>query len=484
MVRSRDSLAANDLAHLSSPGSSLQGVVGGFLRHRPALYSGKLFLLLSRTLAFGGGTALPGRLAEAIDPSIQRWLTRSLADGCILITGTNGKTTTCSMLRRILEGAGRKATANPSGSNLSRGITSALIERANMGGRVSGDVGVFEVDEAALRGVASSLPVRSIAILNLFRDQLDRYGELDLLAASIGAGLQGCPTIYLNADDPLVASLSRFVSPGAKVKYFGIDGPRPSLSGSETPDSNRCPFCGCDLVYRHVSYSHVGDYSCPSGDFGRPLLDLRLTMTEDRGVEGLSVLLEGDEERVAVDLPLPGIHNAYNALAALAVADGMGVSLAKAAQSLSGMSPAFGRGEVVQCQGRDLHLLLVKNPTSFNQTIHTVLVRDREAPCLMLVNDNLADGKDVSWLWDVCFEDLADRSIPIVAGGLRRFDLALRLNYAAVESRVEEDYAQGLQDVLEATPVGGRAYVVASYTAMLEMRKVIGRKVKIKEFWA
>ena len=394
MVQNQDETATDDPARPSSGGSKWQGVCWGFLRHRPALWIGQLSLRSTRTFGFGGGTAFPGKLAEAVDPSIQSWLARSLTGGCMLVTGTNGKTTTCSMLRRVLEGADKQVVANPSGSNLSRGITSALVERADFGGHVSGDFGVFEVDEAALQGVASSLPVNSITILNLFRDQLDRYGELDSLAAAMGVGLRGCQMVYLNADDPLVASLSRFVS-GARVRYFGVEGPRVPLAGSQTPDSNRCPLCGRELVYRHTSYSHVGDYSCPSGDFDRPIPDLRLTVRDDRGLGGMTVVLENGGEHVETDLPLPGIHNAYNALAAIAVATGTGVGLAQAARSLSDMPPAFGRGELLRSKGRDIHLLLVKNRTSFNQIIHTVLARDRHTPCLMLVNDNLADGEDV-----------------------------------------------------------------------------------------
>lgn len=448
-----------------------------------ACVAGKCVLRTTRVLGRGAGSAFPGLIAERIQPGILELLGSSLSEGCVLITGTNGKTTTSSMLRRILEAAGRDFVGNPSGSNLSRGIISSLLQDAHMNGQIDASLGVFEVDEAALPKVAQSLPTRAIVVLNLFRDQLDRYGEVDSLARVIGGALSSAEVVYLNADDPLVASLGRHVKTGTSVRYFGLQGLDGfSSDGVQLADSDHCPFCQSALVYEQVSLSHLGIYRCPTGDFARPPLDMAATIVDKHENGCLSVEVGNNGSSKHLDLPLPGLHNVYDALAATVVSAGLGVRVGLAAETLEQACPVFGRGEVFRIAGRDLQLLLVKNPTSFNQVLRT-LKGAHSSPWLMLINDNLADGTDVSWLWDVDFEQLNSAQVEIMASGTRGLDLAVRLKYAGVNSKVFPNMEQGLAALIRAVPKGGTGSVIATYTAMLGVRREIGKQTKVRDLW-
>lgn len=481
----------------TTPGGSKRR--GGSLLLPVACVAARSAVFATRVSRRGSGSAFPGLLAEKIRPDILRDLGRSLDDGCVLITGTNGKTTTAGMLRRILEDAGWRLASNPSGSNLSRGVIAALLRSSDLFGRADAPFAVLEVDEAALPRVARSLPTRGIVVLNLFRDQLDRYGEIDSLARVIGSALPEAGDVYLNADDPLVSSLAAHLKATAAVRYFGLAGdggplpqqhasvvsppaagPAPSAPARLT-DSDRCPVCHASLIYDRVSLSHLGSYRCPRGDFTRPHPDVEATVLPAHGAAQQILELRRNGDSARLGLPLPGVHNAYDAVAAAAVATYLGVPLQSVAQTLAGVSPAFGRGESFSLSGREIFLLLVKNPASFNQVLDT-LRTGYDAPWLMLVNDNLADGTDVSWLWDVAFEQLAGTGVNITSGGSRGLDLAVRLKYAGVDSQVQPTLEGGLDHLLTVVPEGARGYIVATYTAMLEIRKVIGRRTRIKDF--
>ena len=396
------------------------------------LFVCKAVIWLSRHLGRGGGSALPGLIAERLTPDIAARLSRTLTDGVVIVTGTNGKTTTTKMLASVLESSGRRVLANRSGSNLSRGIVSTLVEHATLGGRLSADIGVFEVDEAAVPAVAAALRPRLVLVLNLFRDQLDRYGELDTTAALIGSALAaGHATVLLCADDPLVAGLSQTVSDPGRVVFFGVEAPAVArLAHDLAADSDHCPLCGAPLVYHHVFFGHMGHYACPTGHFTRPRPTVALTafVPHDEAGSALTIQVNrrlspsavlpnpadgaeqptpADADVVAFDLRLPGLYNAINALAALAAAAVLGVDLPAAAGALAEVEAAFGRVEQVTVDGRRLYLLLIKNPTGFNQVLQTFLAGKTGRRVLILINDNFADGRDVSWLWDVGFEDLA-----------------------------------------------------------------------------
>jgi lipid II isoglutaminyl synthase (glutamine-hydrolysing) len=290
-------------------------------------------------------------------------------------------------------------------------------------------------------------------VLNLFRDQLDRYGELDSTALLIGRAIANLDAdIWLNADDPLVASLAEYVKAG-RVHYFGVsDAPVRRLKHDWAADSDRCPKCGEALDYSVNYFSHIGHYSCPEGHFERPKPQIEIK-TEAKG----------------------GLYNAYNQLAAVAAAGSLGVSAPEAGADLQ--QSVFGRQETFEYKGRQLTLLLIKNPTGFNQVIQTFLT-DKPGPMMIAVNDNFADGRDVSWLWDVAFEETGEGEL--VASGIRAKDLALRLKYADRRSDVEEDLLEGVERLLDIVPTGGSAYILPTYTAMLQLRD----KLKLQRFEA
>ncbi len=438
---------------------------------------------LSRWLGRGGGQALPGLVAEKLDPHLARKLAAGLPHGVILVTGTNGKTTTTKLIASILEAHGERVLTNSTGSNLKRGVTSALIAAANLRGKVGATIGLFEVDEANLRLVAPELEPKAIVVLNLFRDQLDRYGELDTTAAVIGQGIAATKArLYLNADDPLVASLAKYAAAPELVSYFGIEGlPAAGVSGYGTAvDSDRCPVCHGRLVFARVFYGHIGHYRCPKGHFARPQPSVAITNAKHVGLAGSDFTVAINGRRSEVIFPLPGTYNLYNALAAVSLASGLGVAQSDVAKALSQAEAAFGRVEKVEVQGRMLYLLLIKNPAGFMQVLETFLVGRPDARILMAINDLDADGRDVSWLWDVPLEVLAPSRPTIYAAGTRAADMALRLHYAGVEPEVTE-LEDGIWQLIEGTPEGGTAYILPTYTAMVAIRKVLSKTTHIRE---
>lgn len=447
----------------------------------------KTLLNLSRLVGRGGGSALPGLVAEKLDPQIGTKLASRIPRGSIIVTGTNGKTTTSKMLAKVLSDSGESLVANRAGSNLSRGIVSALIEHISVSGHYKDTVGLFEVDEAAMPAVAAMLQPRAIVVLNLFRDQLDRYGELDTTAKLIGKGIAATEAqLYLNADDPLVASLAQYAPKDQSVVYFGIDEvPTTKLAHDVTADSNTCPVCGRALDYNKAFFGHIGHYRCPAGHFGRPQpsLDANKIKLNDRSAS-FQVRLSDTDDCHQAKIFLPGLYNIYNALAATVVAQGFGVAIDSALESLSRVQAAFGRVEVLSVGTKQLYLLLVKNPTGFNQIIHTFLLKNKQQNILFIINDNFADGRDISWLWDVAFEELTAQSHVIDVAGLRADDMALRLKYADMPVRHNHhQLSKALNQFIDQLPENGTGYIVPTYTAMLESRKKLGRRVKLSGVW-
>jgi UDP-N-acetylmuramyl tripeptide synthase len=441
---------------------------------------------LSRALGRGGGQALPGLLAERLDPHLARKLGAGLPHGVILVTGTNGKTTTTKLIAAALEANGERVLTNSTGSNLKRGVTSALIAAADRRGRLKGyTIGLFEVDEASLRRVAPELQPDHIVVLNLFRDQLDRYGELDTTAALIGQGIAATQAhLYLNADDPLVASLAKYAASPEAVSYFGIEGlPAARTAHQTATDSDRCPVCRTRLVFSRVFYGHIGHYRCPNGHFGRPQPTVTITSVEETGLKGTEFTVSVSGKRSEVAFPLPGTYNLYNALAAMSLAHGLGLDMAKVIESLHVTEAAFGRVEQVELEGRTLCLLLIKNPAGFAQVLETFLIGRREPRVLFAINDLDADGRDVSWLWDVPLEALEPTRPTVLATGSRGADMAVRMHYAGVEARVVAGPEEAVRALLEVTPKGETAYILPTYTAMLGIRKLLARKAQMQEVW-
>src|SRR5581483_670627 len=377
---------------------------------------------LSRAAGRGGGTTLPGKLLWKLDPGAIDLLARRLDRGSVVVSATNGKTTTTAMAAGILRRRG-PIVHNASGANLVSGVASALLRAGDA------ELGIFEVDEGALPEVARRLRPKALLLGNLFRDQLDRYGELELVAARWRDAVASLPDALLvvNADDPQVGDLGR--DRGAALR-FGIDDPRharPSLQ--HAADSKYCLRCGTPYVYAAAYVGHLGDYRCPACGHARPALDVRAVDVALHGLDGCSFTLDAPEGRAGVRLALPGLYNVYNAVGAAALALGLGVPLDDVAAGLERFSAAFGRFERIPVGDRRLLMLLIKNPAGANEAVRTLV--DAVPPRLAVValNDAIADGRDVSWIWDVDFEPLLDGLETLVATGARAAELALRFAY-------------------------------------------------------
>ena len=474
-------------------------------RHRPdprlgaALAAAKLTSAGIRRLGRGGGTAAPGLIADRIDPRLLDKIAARLADGAVVIAGTNGKTTVSRMVADCLEASGRRVTHNRSGSNLARGVASALAARATLSGDPRADIAVIESDEAALPEILRRVEPRVVLLNNLFRDQLDRYGELNTIAALWRPALARLPatsTVVVNADDPTLADLTAGIA--ARRVTFGLTDSNPRYHLAALPhavDAATCRNCGGDLVYATLYSAHLGDWRCPACGLARPSLVVQGEAIELHGVDSLRVRVnveDGGPSRPTLDLNLaiPGLFNVYNTVAAAATATVLGLPAPRIESALAAYQPAFGRIERIKIRGRTIILTLVKNPVAFNETIRmlTLATDGLTVPTLIAINDLDADGRDVSWLWDVDFELLADGAAPLFTTGLRGADMANRLKYAGVPSdRLHpgaNNLAQGLDAFIEALPAGGTGYILPTYTAMLGLRQVLADRGVVTAFWA
>jgi len=483
-----------------------------------AVLAGKLAGAAARRLGRGGGTALPGLVAERVDPSLARKLGRSLGRGRVLVTGTNGKTTTSRIVARALQEAGVLCLHNREGSNLMRGIASALLGAAGPSGRIGNaaeTLGLFETDEATLPPAVRALAPRAIAFTNLFRDQLDRYGEVDTVAALWREALTQTPqdaTLVLNADDPSVAELGQdWTGP---VHWFGLNDPAFATERAGAFDARWCRACGGSFAYDRRYFAHIGHWRCAG--CGRARQTPATSASDVRlGLDSATFTVGGLGE---VSMPLTGVYNVYNALAAIALCRVLELPDAAIVAGLANVRAAFGRQEVVEIEGRRLRLLLCKNPAGANQVLRllaslargqwsgpggqgdsllspqsSVLSRDSTLlpppPSLRvaaLLNDRFADGRDVSWIWDVDYEIVAGSVATCWAGGDRAADMALRLKYAGwpAASAVAIEPACLLDAILAGSRTGDDVFVVATYTAMLDFRAELQVRGATGEFWA
>lgn len=464
------------------------------LRLLVGVWLGKLVAGVSRALGRGGST-LPGKICLKVYPQALRHFSLQLGRGSILVTGTNGKTTTSRVLGNVLREAGQSVVHNRSGANLISGVTSTLVVAADWRGRVHADVGVFETDEASVPKIARELCPTAIVVTNFFRDQLDRFGELEHTVELVRTGIQHVAragVIVLNADDPLSASLGVRLNGGPRPVYYGILPSSMVLLSRERQsccDVFVCPVCGGKLEYTARFYSHLGDYRCNQCGFSRAQPSYTLVKLESSGISGSTLYIRlPSGELLTVTTQLPGLYNAYNVLAAVATACALGVAPAVVEKGASLSLPSFGRMERVVADGRSIHIALVKNPTGFNEVLRTVVEGQGPRYLMICINDNYADGRDVSWLWDVDFEILAERQAfveVVVTSGIRAADMAVRLKYAGVEpSRilVEPEIQKGLDVALAHVPEGDCLVVLPTYTAMLELREVLWRRGLVRHF--
>ena len=419
-----------------------------------------------------------------------------LPHGSMLVSATNGKTTTTRLLAAATRVAGYDLVTNTEGSNLERGIAASLLK-----GSRGADLGLFEVDEAALASVAASTRPQVVVLMNLFRDQLDRYGELETLVdkwRDVLDDLQAQsepPTLVLNADDPNIAALGR----GRRnVVWFGVDDKSHAIGNREhAADATTCRHCGAPLNHRVVLVGHLGHWDCPNCDSTRPTPAVSATKI-DLTPHGQQMTLRypgpaGSPVELAIASPLPGVHNSYNIVAAFAASWALADRTSRPQQApavarvMAETKPAFGRGEVVDVDDKQIQLLLAKNPTGVNQNVRTILSNPGELNVLVLLNDRTADGQDVSWIWDVDWEPLDSRLSSLTLSGDRAWDLALRFRYGGFDMdnvTVSPDPTKALDMALAATPAGNTLYALPTYTAMLDLRGVLTQRGHTAAYWS
>ncbi|MGB9876356.1 MAG: MurT ligase domain-containing protein [bacterium] len=450
-----------------------------------ASFSAKLLAKLLRGLRFSGGTALPGLLGERFFPSLLSELAERFSKGTILITGTNGKTTTARLITNILKTKGYKVVHNYTGSNLTRGILGQILLETGFWGNFQADFGVFEVDEATMEKAASALKPRIILVTNLFRDQLDRYGELDKVASIIKSSLKlASEFVILNGDDPLVSSLANEVN--ISKLFYGINETSISLPKSVV-DLNHCPLCDEELHFNSRLYGHLGDYNCPRCGFKRPEPDIFAYEIQFNPDFSISFKVDIKGKVREVHFPLYGIFNVYNFLASLSLCVALGFDISSSLAIISQATPAFGRLEKFKVDSKECILLLAKNPVGFSINIDTLKRDKRKKNFLLILNDNLADGTDTSWIWDVDFESLNEENFRFaVCAGIRAEDIALRLKYAGIPpSKLEviNPIGKAFEKAISLMDKGEVLYILPNYTAMLNIRAYLAKEGILKDFW-
>ena len=470
-----------------------------------AIAAGKLAGAASRALGRGGGTSVAGLVAERVDPGVVRTMAAQVGHGAIAVTGTNGKTTTSLMLSRIATEAGLRPLHNRSGSNLMRGVAATFVREASLSGEIddaSRRLAVLEVDEATLPLIVPEVRPRAAVFTNLFRDQLDRYGEVDTVAQAWERALARAPesmTLVLNADDPAIAHLG--AAARGPVVYYGVDDSSvASDAGEHASDFRTCLRCGAELRYDLTFYGHIGHWRCDACGNARPSPDVRITHLsradaapsplegEGTGVRasGTQIQIQAPQGNLCVTLPLEGTYNAYNALAAAAGALALGIQPDAIVRALDGFSAAFGRQESFRVDGRDVRVLLGKNPTGLNQVLRAIAASPGPKRLVFALNDGIADGRDVSWIWDADFELARQQSEYLMASGTRAEDLALRLKYAGFgdDVPIERDVCAAADRAIADAPPGATVHVVPTYTAMLDVREHLARRDgRARRYW-
>ncbi len=422
------------------------------------IWATKLIVFLSRALGLGAGSTWPGHIALNVNKNfIKQTIKPNPHLKIILIAGTNGKTTTSKMLRAILEANGQKIIHNEAGANLLNGIASSIVLHSSILGALNYDYAIFEIDENTLPLLINEITPDALVILNLFRDQLDRYGEVDSIAAKWHKALLELPKtvdVILNADDPQVAYLGKNVK--ARVSYFGLDDKSLYLKTKpHAMDSGFCPNCGEKLVFEGIYLAHLGKWQCDGCGAKRPALNY------------------WEKHKV-----LPGVYNLYNVQAAILAAKTLGINNNNIKTALSNFTPAFGRQEEFDIEGKRIKIFLSKNPTGFNESIRTVK-KLGGTHFLLVLNDRIPDGRDVSWIWDIDTEELIKKDIELIISGDRVWDMGLRIKYSNFsEFQIEPDLEKAIALGLDKTAKSETLYILPTYSAMLEVRKILtGRKI-------
>ncbi len=434
-------------------------------------------------LAGKGGTTLPGRIALLLDGNVLATVTRGMH--IVLVTGTNGKTTTCRMLERAILQEGKKCLLNRSGANLLPGITAELVCNADGHGRGRVPYAILECDEGALKQVTKRLKSEVIIVTNLFRDQLDRYGEVMHTREEIRKGLLAAPDsiLCLNADCILTATLGRDAA--GRVCYYGVETPVGEQKEQELSDAKYCLNCGAELVYQYHTYAHLGRYVCPACGFERPSPEVSLLQITAADADSSTALFQIRDETVCAKISLPGVYNLYNALASVCGGMALGLKPDRMAAAMGSVEAPFGRMEHFSLNGCSIRMILVKNPAGCNQAIEYITGNGEDYGVVFCLNDRTADGHDISWIWDADLEKILSdphrRSTWV--SGLRAEDMQLRLKYGGAEEEsivMEKDYARLIEAMTEKEK---QMFLLPNYTAMLDLRQALLHKTGGNAFW-
>ncbi|GCE27378.1 hypothetical protein KDA_28620 [Dictyobacter alpinus] len=455
-----------------------------------AISAGKLAGASGRLFHIGGGTSLPGMIARRIDPNVLKSVVGASKAKKIVITGSNGKTTTARMTAAIADAAGHRVSQNRTGSNLIQGITSVAVNFADFFGRMESDVLLFEIDEATIPLAVPEIQPDVVVITNIFRDQLDRYGELYAVARALDEMLESLPetsTILLNGNDPQVANFG--INAKAKRVFFGLE---TKDIGTPVPEQSadiiRCIHCNSDFTYEVAYLSHLGLYRCPECGYTLPDLDLAVTSASlaENGEGPSHIKLRTPQGEMDLEIPLPGVHNIYNAVAAIGAAMAAGFPLDTVQTALSNIRTAFGRMEKIQAGDKTIYLSFVKNPTSFNLMLRLIAQHPGKKHLLLAMSHTVVDGQDFAWLWDVEFEDLVPDILDVVCSGNKTEELAMRMKYAELSTdkiSLIEDREAALDAAIKQVEPGGTLYIMSGYTPTQELRRVMQKRGWVKHFW-
>lgn len=455
-----------------------------------AISAGKLAGASGRFFHIGGGTSLPGMIARRIDPNVLKSVVGASKAKKIVIAGSNGKTTTARMTAAIADADGRKVSQNRTGSNLLQGVTSVIVNFADIFGRLDSDVLLFEIDEATIPLAVPEIQPDVVVITNIFRDQLDRYGELYAVAQALNKMLEELPesaTILLNGNDPQVANFGQNAK--AKRIFFGLE---TKEVGTPVPEQSadiiRCIHCNSDLVYEVAYMSHLGIYRCPECGYTLPKLDIAATSVQlaADGEGPTHVTLRTPQGEMKLEIPLPGLHNVYNAAAAIGATMAAGFDMEKAQTALSHIRTAFGRLEKIQAGDKTIYLTFVKNPTSFNLMLRLIAQHPGKKHLLLAASHTVVDGEDFAWLWDVELEEIAQDILDAVCSGNKPEELAMRLKYAEVPTEritLIPEREAALDAALKHVESGGTLYIMSSYTPTQELRRIMQKRGWVRHFW-
>lgn len=438
-----------------------------------------------------GGTTLPGKIALKIYPDIGTALAKNF--NIIMVTGTNGKTTTTKIISKILDENNIRYVTNKSGANLVGGIITTLIEAVGLTGKSASNTALLEIDEAAFNKITHYIKPHVLVVTNFFRDQLDRYGELYTTLNGVKEGLKRCPDtrIILNADDSLCASIGN-EAPNSAF-YFGFeDTAYEGKAETTNSDAMFCIYCKEKYTYHSHIYGHLGSFECPGCGYKRPAMNLSCTSVDKLTTSSSEITYKIESENVqkyTAKVNLPGLYNVYNGLAAASCATLLNLPQENTLKALSSFESGFGRMETIKAGDKTIKLILVKNPTGFNQVINFLTTEEKNMSITFIINDNLADGTDISWLWDVEFENLSEiegRVNTFYTSGIRGEDMSVRLKYAGLPAEkisLCHDYNELLTQALDSVEDGSSLYILPTYTAMLDIRSILANKFGLKEFW-